>query len=68
MDDEIGLETDEEIELDPVCGATVPLEESTSRALAFEYEGRDYVFCSAQCRSRFEHEPHRYASAGRSEP
>lgn len=68
MSDELELETDDQIEQDPVCGAAVSLDEAAAHSLAFEYEGRDYLFCSAACRARFEHEPRRYASAGRSAP
>ena len=68
MSDELELETLAEIEQDPVCGAPVSLDEASARSLAFEYEGRDYLFCSAACRARFEHDPHRYASTGRSAP
>lgn len=42
-----------EVELDHVCGMHVP---STS-AHRFEFMGRDYLFCSARCRERFETMP-----------
>jgi len=68
MDGEIQIESDEEIELDPVCGAMVDLDQARERDLALEFEGRDYAFCGLACRSRFSHEPTRYATAGRAQP
>jgi YHS domain-containing protein len=68
MDVEFPLETDQEIEVDPVCGKTVPLDEAKERGLAMEFEGRAYVFCGAACRSRFTRAPTRYAVSGRAQP
>lgn len=68
MTDELELETDLEIEIDPVCGASVALDEATERALAIEFEGREYAFCGPACKARFEHMPLRYAVAGRAQP
>ena len=68
MTDELDLETDAQIEIDPVCGATVALDEATERVLALEYEGRAYAFCGPACKARFEHAPLRYAAAGRPQP
>ena len=62
------METVEEIELDPVCGAILELDDAAQRDLVLEYEGRTYAFCGKQCRERFEHEPLRYSVAGRSQP
>lgn len=68
MDEELRIETDSEIEIDPVCGATVALEDAAQHALALEYEGRTYAFCGPDCRARFEHAPERYAVPGRTQP
>ena len=68
MTDELELETEAEIEIDPVCGATVALDEATERVLALEFEGREYAFCGSACKARFEHAPLRYAVTGRAQP
>ena len=43
--------------VDPVCGMSVDPRTSTHRA---EHEGRNYHFCSARCREKFEAEPARW--------
>ena len=43
---------------DPVCGMVV-----ARRGFAADFEGRGYVFCSAECRNRFVEEPRRYAGS-----
>lgn len=68
MREELPLESDEEISIDPVCGMTVDLDQAREHALTMEYEGRDYVFCGPQCQSRFESLPTRYAVPGRTRP
>ncbi len=68
MSDEIRIESDAEIEIDPVCGMTVELEDAAQHALALEYEGREYAFCGPECRARFEHAPAKYAVPGRTRP
>jgi len=45
--------------LDPTCGMEVDPE----TALAAEYHGRMYYFCSAQCRDAFFEDPGKYISA-----
>ena len=44
--------------VDPVCGMTVAVEAAAERVV---HDGATVVFCSAQCRARFEAEPERYA-------
>jgi len=66
--DEIRVESDEEVAIDPVCGRTVDLDDSKERDLVLEYEGRTYTFCGSDCRSRFEHRPMGYSAAGRAQP
>jgi xanthine dehydrogenase accessory factor len=46
--------------VDPVCGMTVALGESTETAV---HEGVEYAFCCAHCRHRFESDPARYVQA-----
>lgn len=45
---------------DPVCGMSVAVAEATPRV---EHEGRSVYFCCDGCRSAFEQDPARYASA-----
>ncbi len=68
MSDELRIESDAEVEIDPVCGMTVAIEDATQHALAVDYEGRTYVFCGPGCRERFDHSPERYAVPGRTHP
>jgi YHS domain-containing protein len=44
-------------ERDPVCGKTIKLAESICSC---SYEGREYHFCSSDCRSVFEKKPDKY--------
>jgi xanthine dehydrogenase accessory factor len=46
--------------LDPVCGMTVAVKDSTPRA---EHGGRTVYFCCGGCRERFLAEPERYLAA-----
>lgn len=46
--------------VDPVCGMTVALGDSTQTA---EHDGVVYAFCSAHCRHRFQSEPARFVPA-----
>lgn len=68
MNDELELETDAEIAIDPVCLAPVALDEATERALAIEFEGRAYAFCGPSCKARFDQAPLRFAVSGRTQP
>jgi YHS domain-containing protein len=43
--------------VDPVCGMAVPVTDAEETA---EAAGVLYYFCSAACRSRFEHDPASY--------
>ncbi len=42
---------------DPVCGMTV---DESKAQLKSEHEGRVFYFCSANCKSTFDKDPHRY--------
>ena len=64
MTEDLELETDAEIAIDPVCLAPVALDEATERSMAVEYEGREYAFCGPSCKARFEHAPLRFAVSG----
>jgi YHS domain-containing protein len=68
MTDERAIESDSDIEIDPVCGMRVELLDAMERSLSLEFEGRQYVFCGPSCRERFGHAPKRYAAAGRAQP
>jgi len=46
--------------LDPVCGMTVPADESSR---PYEYDGVTYYFCCPGCRRAFERDPSAYLSA-----
>jgi len=39
--------------LDPICGMTV----SSDSKIKSEFEGRDYFFCSAHCKEKFDKDP-----------
>jgi len=47
--------------LDPVCGMRV--DPAKARGGVLVHDGVEYAFCSAGCRTKFEAEPARYASA-----
>jgi Cu+-exporting ATPase len=47
--------------IDPVCGMRVDPATAKHR---FSHNGRDYFFCSARCRQRFEAEPDKFLSLG----
>ena len=68
MSEERVVESDGDIELDPVCGMKVELDDALEHSLSLEFEGRQYMFCGPVCRQRFERSPKRYAAAGRTAP
>ncbi len=41
---------------DPVCGMSV----DTGKAEHTNYQGKEYFFCSSQCRTKFEQNPQQY--------
>ncbi|HEY8369960.1 MAG TPA: YHS domain-containing protein [Thermodesulfobacteriota bacterium] len=43
---------------DPVCGVQV---DDGSAEIESTYQGKTYVFCSEDCKRRFEEDPARYA-------
>lgn len=49
---------------DPVCGMTVDPRQADQKV---HYHGADYVFCSEDCRSKFQADPERYV-AGAAKP
>jgi Cu+-exporting ATPase len=51
--------------IDPVCGMSVNPQTAKHR---FAYKGRDYFFCSARCRERFEAEPEKFLQPKQPEP
>lgn len=48
---------------DPVCGMTVD-DKSPHKST---HAGRNYVFCSAACKAKFDQEPGRYAASEKGE-
>ena len=52
-------EAPEAAERDPVCGMAI---ERPDGALSFEHGGREYRFCSHECRERFADDPDRFAA------
>lgn len=45
---------------DPVCGMNVDIANAAHRS---NYQGRDYVFCSAGCKQKFDARPQQYAGS-----
>jgi P-type Cu+ transporter len=54
-----------EVAIDPVCGMKVKRETAKHR---FEYAGREYLFCCARCRQRFEADPETFLQPKEAEP
>jgi Cu+-exporting ATPase len=50
---------------DPVCGMTVTEEKNAGR---FNYQGKEYLFCSEKCRARFSSDPDSYLHQQTSKP
>jgi Cu+-exporting ATPase len=48
---------------DPVCGMTPFVAIAKAKGNHTVYQGKDYYFCSASCKAKFEAEPERYLSA-----
>lgn len=44
---------------DPVCGATI----DPKTSLTEQEDGKDYYFCSEECRQKFAENPSEYTSA-----
>jgi Cu+-exporting ATPase len=51
------------IHIDPICGMTV---DPAAAAGKFEYEGREYYFCSAHCLRKFSASPQAYLNRAQS--
>jgi P-type Cu+ transporter len=45
---------------DPVCGMDVDAAKAAHRS---HYQGREYVFCSAGCKQKFDANPQQYAGS-----
>ncbi len=45
---------------DPVCGMQV--DEKNPRGGKSSFQGQDYFFCSAQCKTKFDANPKQYAA------
>ncbi|MDE1939127.1 MAG: YHS domain-containing protein, partial [Alphaproteobacteria bacterium] len=48
---------------DPVCGMTPNPETARAKGNWLSYQGKDYFFCCAGCKAKFEAEPQKYLSA-----
>ena len=46
---------------DPVCGMSV---DEKKAPLKSTLDGKNYVFCSASCKAKFDKDPAQYAPAG----
>lgn len=46
------------MQTDPVCGMQVDDQKSSSKS---QYQGKDYYFCSADCKRKFDQQPQQYA-------
>jgi len=46
---------------DPVCNMQVDEKNAAARS---EYKGQTYLFCSEDCKERFDQNPQRYAGEG----
>ncbi len=51
-----------DIRLDPVCGMEVDDVRAEALGLTSVFEGRRYVFCSRECKERFDGDPGRFAA------
>ncbi|KKQ81425.1 MAG: hypothetical protein UT77_C0001G0243 [Candidatus Daviesbacteria bacterium GW2011_GWC2_40_12] len=58
----IAKKVDEEINevKDPICGMKVNLEKTKYKST---YEGKEYGFCSENCKAEFDKNPYQYAEA-----
>lgn len=45
---------------DPVCGMDVQADKASHKST---YEGQEQVFCSSECKDKFEKNPDQYAGA-----
>jgi YHS domain-containing protein len=46
--------------IDPVCGMSVDEKSAPAKA---DYKGKTYYFCSADCKTKFQQQPDKYAKA-----
>ena len=56
--------TDQETSIDPVCGMKV----RADTPHRYSFEGREYLFCCAGCRARFEAAPAQYLGKSKGQP
>jgi len=48
---------------DPICGMDVDIAKAKAAGLTATYQGKQYYFCSLECRQQFAKDPKRYAAA-----
>ena len=53
--------TDKTTAVDPVCEMTVEIATAEFRS---SHEGKDYYFCSAGCKARFDKDPAKFVAQG----
>ena len=46
---------------DPVCGAQMNEQDAAAKTT---FQGREYHFCSEECKDKFDRSPKQYAKAG----
>lgn len=46
------------MQTDPVCGMQVDDQNANSKS---QYQGKDYFFCSSDCKRKFDEQPQQYA-------
>jgi Cu+-exporting ATPase len=64
MKDESDADHTESLNIDPICGMTVPSDSHRN----IEYEGKTYYFCSDHCLTRFGEDPGSFLAASPSSP
>ena len=53
------------MQTDPVCGMQVDDQKATAKS---QFQGKNFVFCSDECKRKFDQQPQQYASkAGRAQ-
>lgn len=52
----------------PVCGMEADQDQAKRKDHTSDYQGRQYYFCSAQCRDDFDEDPDVYARKAESSP
>ena len=51
--------------IDPICGMKVDIEKAAAAGLTVKYQGKNYYFCTDDCKETFGKDPKRYAAAAK---